>query len=243
LQPCCEGEEGAVGARSYRGLAQWGCPSHAEGAKSPTPSRIDHPGWNRTSMTLPNLLTGFRIVLIPVFVLLLVYDARVYALTIFLLSCLSDLLDGYIARTWQQQTTLGAFLDPIADKLLMVTTFITLAVLGGLPLALTIVLVTRDVTLSLIFGIVLFTTGRHLEGPTLLGRGALFCQMATVVLGLIFYVFESHAVFQALRPFILVPVFVATGVLAVVAGLHYLYQVVRLLQKVEQPLDKRMPVQ
>jgi cardiolipin synthase len=194
-------------------------------------------------MTLPNLLTVFRIILIPVFVLLLVYDARVYALAIFLLTCLSDLLDGYIARTWQQQTILGTFLDPIADKLLMVTTFVTLALLGALPLPLTVVLVTRDVALSLILGIVLFTTGRRLEGPTFLGRAALFCQMATVVLGLIFHVFESHTVFETLRPFILYPVFVTTGMLAVIAGLHYAYQVVRLRQKVEAPLGKQMPVQ
>ena len=80
-------------------------------------------------MTLANQLTVFRIALIPVFVLLLVYDARVYALIVFVVTCISDSLDGYIARSWQQQTTLGAVLDPIADKLLMVTTFITLAVL------------------------------------------------------------------------------------------------------------------
>jgi cardiolipin synthase len=194
-------------------------------------------------MTLPNLLTVFRIVLIPIFVLLLVDDARVYALIVFLLTCFSDSLDGYIARTWHQQTTLGAFLDPIADKLLMVTTFVTLAVLGALPLWLTIVLVTRDVTLSLVFGLVLLATGRRLAGPSILGRAAIFCQMSTVVLGLVFYVFEHHAVFQALRPFMLVPVFVVTGILAVAAGLHYLYQVVRLLQKVEEPFGKQMPVQ
>lgn len=194
-------------------------------------------------MTLPNLLTAFRIVLIPIFVLLLVYDARVYALIVFLITCLSDALDGYIARTWQQQTLLGEFLDPIADKLLMVTTFVTLAVLQALPLWLTIVLVGRDVALSLVIGIVLFTTGRRLAGPSLLGRSAIFSQMSTVVLGLAFYVFEHHTVFQVLRPFLLMPVFIITGVLAVAAGVHYLYQLARLLQKAEEPLGKQMPVQ
>lgn len=194
-------------------------------------------------MTLPNQLTVLRILLIPVFVLLLVYDARIFALIVFLLTCISDSLDGYIARTWRQQTTLGTFLDPIADKLLMITTFATLALLKALPVHLTILLIVRDVTLSLVVGIVLFTTGRRLPGPTLLGRGAMFGQMATVVLGLVFYVFEAWPVFETIRPFLLLPVFIATALLAVAAGLHYIYQLVRLLYGVEEPLGKHMPVQ
>jgi cardiolipin synthase (CMP-forming) len=194
-------------------------------------------------MTLANQLTVFRIVLIPVFVLLLVYDERVYALIVFIVTCISDSLDGYIARTWQQQTTLGAVLDPIADKLLMVTTFVTLAVLRALPLSLTILLVSRDVILSLIFGLVLFTKGRRIAGPTVLGRAAIFGQMATVVLGLVFYVFADRPLFHTLRPFVLTPIFGITAVLAVVAGVHYLYQAVQLLSKVKEPLERRMPVQ
>ena len=197
----------------------------------------------RISMTLANQLTVLRIVLIPVFVLLLVYDARIAALVVFLLTCISDSLDGYIARTWRQQTTLGTFLDPIADKLLMVTTFATLALLKALPVPLTILLIARDGILSLVVGIVLFTSGRRLPGPTLLGRAAIFGQMVTVVLGLVFYVFEDRPIFAALRPFTLVPVFIVTAVLAVAAGIHYSYQIVRLLHQVEAPLGKRMPVQ
>jgi len=194
-------------------------------------------------MTLANQLTVLRILLIPVFVLLLVYDARIAALIVFLLTCISDVLDGYIARTWRQQTTLGTFLDPIADKLLMVTTFATLALLQALPVSLTILLIGRDVTLSLMIGIVLWTTGRRLPGPTQLGRAAIFCQMWTVALGLFFYVFEDWPVIATLRPFILLPVFVATALLAIAAGVHYIYQLVRILYQVEASLGKRMPVQ
>jgi cardiolipin synthase (CMP-forming) len=194
-------------------------------------------------MTLPNQLTVLRILLIPVFVLLLVYDARIAALIVFLLTCISDCLDGYIARTWRQQTTLGTFLDPIADKLLMVTTFPTLALLNALPVPLTILLIARDVLLSIAVGIVLWITGRRLPGPTLLGRAAIFCQMWTVVFGLFFYVFEDWPLLTTLRPFILWPIFIATALLAVAAGLHYIYQIVRLLGQVEAPLGKHMPVQ
>jgi cardiolipin synthase (CMP-forming) len=194
-------------------------------------------------MTLPNQLTVLRILLIPVFVLLLVYDARIAALIVFLLTCISDCLDGYIARTWRQQTTLGTFLDPIADKLLMVTTFPTLALLNALPVPLTILLIARDVLLSIAVGIVLWITGRRLPGPTLLGRAAIFCQMWTVVFGLFFYVFEDWPLLTTLQPFILWPIFIATALLAVAAGLHYIYQLVRLLYQVEAPLGKHMPVQ
>jgi cardiolipin synthase len=172
-----------------------------------------------------------------------VYDARIAAIVVFLLTGISDCLDGYIARTWRQQTTLGTFLDPIADKLLVVTAFATLALLEALPIALTVLLIARDVILSLVIGIVLFTTGRRLPGPTLLGRAAIFGQMTTVVLALVFYVFEDWPVFETLRPFMLSPMFIGTAVLAVTAGIHYVYQIVRLLYNVEAPLGKQMPVQ
>jgi cardiolipin synthase (CMP-forming) len=194
-------------------------------------------------MALANQLTVLRILLIPVFVLLLVYDVRIAALIVFLLTCISDSLDGYIARTWRQQTTLGTLLDPIADKLLMVSTFATLALLKALPIPLTILLIARDILLSLVVGIVLFTTGRRLPGPTLLGRAAVFSQMLTVVMGLVFYVFEDRLRLETLRPFTLLPIFIATALLAVAAGIHYIYQLVRLLHQVEAPLGKHMPVQ
>jgi len=194
-------------------------------------------------MTLANQLTVLRIVLIPIFVVLLVYDLRISALVVFLLTCLSDLLDGYIARTWRQQTTLGAFLDPIADKLLMVTTFATLALLKALPMSLTILLIARDIGLSLWVGFVFFTSGRRLSEPTLLGRAAMFGQMSTVVSALFFYVFEGWPLMETLRPFILMPVFVATALLAVIAGAHYIVHLTRLVHKVEEPLGRRMPVQ
>jgi cardiolipin synthase len=193
-------------------------------------------------MTLPNQLTVFRVVLIPVFVLLLVYDLRVYALIVFVLTGISDGLDGYIARAWRQQTTLGTILDPIADKLLMVTTFVTLACLRALPFALTATLIGRDVILSLVFGIVLFLSGRRIAGPTFLGKTALIAEMSTVILGLVFYVFDQHPISQALKPFILQPVFILTVILALVSGFHYLYQVVHLFHAVEGSIKRQMPV-
>jgi hypothetical protein len=71
----------------------------------------------------------------------------------------------------------------------------------------------------------------------------MFGQMSTVVSALFFYVFEGWPFFETLRPFILMPVFVATALLAVIAGAHYIVQLARLFHKVEEPLGRRMPVQ
>jgi len=187
-------------------------------------------------MTLPNQLTVFRILLIPVFVLLLVYDQRVSALIVFLLTGLSDSLDGFIARTWKLETTLGSILDPIADKLLIVTAFITLTVLEAIPPLLAVLLVARDVVLSLVFGIVLCMTGRRLAAPTALGKATTVAQMSTVVMGLVFYVFADRSLSESLKPYVLKPVFIITMILAVVSGLHYLYQVARLFTVIEEPV-------
>jgi phosphatidylglycerophosphate synthase len=115
--------------------------------------------------------------------------------------------------------------------------------LKALPVPLTILLVARDLLLSVVVGIVLFTTGRRLPAPNVLGRAAVFSQMMTIAIGLVFYVFTNWPVFESLRPFILVPIFVVTALLALAAGFHYVYQLVRLLYQVEAPLGKHMPVQ
>src|SRR6185503_225174 len=84
-------------------------------------------------MGLANWLTVLRILLIPVFITLLVYRQRGPALAVFLAAALTDLLDGYVARQRGSQSRLGAFLDPLADKLLLVSSFVTLTWLRVLP--------------------------------------------------------------------------------------------------------------
>jgi cardiolipin synthase (CMP-forming) len=96
-------------------------------------------------MGLANWLTVLRILLIPVFVSLLVYRQRGPALVVFLAAALTDLLDGYVARQRGSQSRLGAFLDPLADKLLLVSIFIALGVRNELPLWLVIAVVSRDI--------------------------------------------------------------------------------------------------
>ena len=84
-------------------------------------------------MTIPNLITAFRIILAPVFVIYLINDRLNAALVVFLICMISDGIDGMVARLFNQKSRLGAYLDPLADKTLLVTAFVLLAMRGYLP--------------------------------------------------------------------------------------------------------------
>jgi cardiolipin synthase (CMP-forming) len=132
-------------------------------------------------MGLANWLTVLRILLIPVFVSLLVYRRPGLALVVFAAAALTDLLDGYVARHHGIQSRLGAFLDPMADKLLLISSFITLTWLKALPFWIAAVVISRDVIL------LVGALGIHMAGlriyprPTWTGKAATFFQILTVL--------------------------------------------------------------
>src|SRR5258708_9517983 len=84
-------------------------------------------------VTVPNMLTVFRMVLIPVFVSLLFYQRFILALCVFVLAGITDGLDGLLARRFDQRSQLGTILDPIADKLMLVTSFVVLSMRAVFP--------------------------------------------------------------------------------------------------------------
>lgn len=96
-------------------------------------------------MTIPNLITLMRFLMVPAVIYALLLGATMPAFVIFVIAGVSDAVDGFIARQFNQQSELGAYLDPIADKLLLVTVFIMLAILGDLPQWLVVLVVSRDV--------------------------------------------------------------------------------------------------
>jgi cardiolipin synthase len=136
-------------------------------------------------MGLANWLTVLRIVLIPAFVTLLVYRRPGWALAVFAAAATTDLLDGWIARRHGLASRLGAFLDPLADKLLLTASFVTLTYLKALPFWITAVVMSRD--LLLVTGTLLL----HLVGlrvdprPSLAGKTATFFQVLTVLSALV----------------------------------------------------------
>ena len=96
-------------------------------------------------MTIPNFITLLRFLMVPAVVYALLLGEMLPAFVIFAIAGLSDGVDGFIARHYHQQSELGAYLDPVADKLLLVTVFIMLAILGYLPQWLVVLVVARDV--------------------------------------------------------------------------------------------------
>ncbi len=95
-------------------------------------------------MTIPNFITIFRFLLVPVVIVALLSDENSWALVCFVLAGVSDAVDGFIARQFNQQSVLGAYLDPMADKLLLVSVFVVLGFMGELPLWLVVAAVSRD---------------------------------------------------------------------------------------------------
>ncbi len=100
-------------------------------------------------MNLPNLITLGRVILVPIVFWLLVSGETQAAFFVFLLAGVSDAVDGFIAKHFDQSTELGAYLDPLADKLLIVSIFVALGVRGALPSWLVIAVVSRDILIVL----------------------------------------------------------------------------------------------
>ena len=142
-------------------------------------------------MNIPNSLTILRILLIPCYVGLLIYGKFNLALIVLLVAGLTDALDGAIARMKNQYTRLGAVLDPLADKLLLTSGFITLSMIHLIPSWVTILVVSRDVILMLGTAVAHFTDSRVDITPTFLGKGTTFLQLSYVVM-VIFSKFPPH---------------------------------------------------
>jgi len=173
-------------------------------------------------MGLANWLTTARILLIPVFVSFLAYRQLTAALAVFCLASVTDLLDGYIARARGSQTRLGAFLDPLADKLLLTASFVTLTYIRLMPFWITVIVLSRD--LLLILGTVLIHVagGRVYPAPTGLGKASTALQMVTVLAALLVPAFR-------LDPHVKIALVWITAVFTVASGIQYLIQGTKLL--------------
>ncbi|MCK4534894.1 MAG: CDP-alcohol phosphatidyltransferase family protein, partial [Syntrophobacterales bacterium] len=100
-------------------------------------------------MNIPNMLTMIRIILVPVFVILLMQGSFSHALAVFVVAGVTDGLDGFLARILRQQTVLGSYLDPLADKALIITAFVALSILDIIPGWLAVIVISRDCVILL----------------------------------------------------------------------------------------------
>ncbi len=180
------------------------------------------------NLTAANQLTILRMLLIPAFVILLLYEYRGWALTVFLIAALTDLLDGLIARATGQKTTLGAWLDPMADKLLLVTMFIVLTLPGigsanRLPVWFTVLVISRDVAIVLTVAVVNLAIGPRTFRPSIFGKIATATYVVTGVVALYYNYLEVTT------PVVTVFVYASLAITLLSAG-HYLVKVLRLGQ-------------
>jgi len=173
-------------------------------------------------MNLPNFLSLIRILFIPLFVILLIYEYYDLSLIILVLSAISDALDGFIARFFHQKTTLGAYLDPIADKLLLVTSYITLSILNIIPDWLTIIVISRDVFISLGVLILLINAYPLEIKPSGISKLTTLFQLLTLFLSLSYNHLGLKLTYLQIQ-------YAITAILTIASGLHYLYRGIKII--------------
>jgi cardiolipin synthase (CMP-forming) len=181
------------------------------------------------ALTPANQLTLLRMLLIPAFVILVLYGQLGWALIVFVTAGITDGLDGLIARRSGQHTQLGAWLDPMADKLLLVTTFVVLTLPGlglanRLPLWLTVLIISRDVIIVLTVTIVNLAIGRRTFSPSIYGKTATATYILTAIFAMLFNYLGYHSV--------VVDVFVyASLAITLISSLHYIRHAARIIEE------------
>src|SRR6266478_8576003 len=195
-------------------------------------------------LTVPNMLTVFRMVLIPVFVTMLFYQRFIVALAVFVCAGLTDGLDGLLARRFDQRSQLGTVLDPIADKLMMVTAFIVLSMRSifpapvpshlPVPFWVTVTVISRDVFIVVGAAAINIMTGFRGFRPSWLGKISTTVQIMAI----------AAIIFAASYPYgtgyYLPTVYTIVFALAVLSGLHYVSFASKLLNedRRQQPEDE-----
>jgi len=182
-------------------------------------------------ITVPNFLSILRILSIPVFIILLGYGHIEGALVVFIFAGITDALDGFIARCFRQKTTFGAYLDPIADKLLLTSSFVCCAMLHLIPGWLAVLVVSRDVIISM--GILLLRlNGYPVEiRPSVVSKCTTFLQLLTVSARLLLALAQrDFAAFGV--------VYAITGLFTVVSCIHYILVGVRVINSREPDIGR-----
>lgn len=166
---------------------------------------------------LPNLITLSRIALVPVLILLLKDQRYGMALAVFVIAGVSDALDGYLAKRLGVESQFGAVLDPVADKLLLVTAYVMLTVFGHIPFWLTLAVASRDVLI--VGGYLVYTShaGPVKMRPSVLSKLNTFMQIALVVLILV-----KHAA-HVRWPWLVTTMVYGVLITTVASGAHYLW--------------------
>jgi cardiolipin synthase len=180
--------------------------------------------YQNRAISIPNILTLVRILLTPLLIILLLRREYSLGLLVFVLAGISDALDGFIARCFDQRTLLGAYLDPLADKILLVSSFICLGVLKVLPAWLAVVVITRDVIIVLGIAILTITEKPYEVRPSIISKCTTAAQLVTVM---IILVHQHFGLFSL----VLTPLYWLVAGLTIGSGLLYIYMGMVILQE------------
>jgi cardiolipin synthase len=178
-------------------------------------------------LNLPNILTLVRILTIPGFLILLTSGRAGAALVLFVAGGITDALDGAIARLTDSKTELGAVLDPLADKLLLLSSFCVLALLGAVPNWLTVLVIIRDIILLAGYFTLFVVSGERIAvRPSIIGKATTFFQLASVTVVLVGFVWPGAAP-GGFRT----TLFLLAGTTTIVSGLQYMVRGLSWLQQ------------
>jgi len=175
------------------------------------------------SINIPNILTVIRILLTPLFVIFLLKDLFHLALLVFSIAAISDGLDGLLARYFNQYSVLGAYLDPIADKLLLVSAFASLAVMKIIPAWLTVIVLSRDILIVTGIAVFALVDISIAIRPSLVSKCTTVAQLLTIFLTLLDPKIPGA---QLIKWFL----YWITAGLTITSGLHYVYYGLNVLQ-------------
>ncbi|MBZ5656555.1 MAG: CDP-alcohol phosphatidyltransferase family protein [Acidobacteriia bacterium] len=188
----------------------------------------------RQILTAPNQLTLLRMIFLPFIIINLVNHHFMWALVLFVLAGLSDGLDGLLARKLHQQTLLGQYLDPIADKLLMSTMFLVLSIeyRNVVPWKYTVLVFSRDISILLVSGVLFMIAGLRDFRPSIFGKANTFAQVAAVFFALLLLVNPVLWVSIALKFFLR-----ATFTFTILSAVHYAFLVQHRLHEHAAPAE------
>ena len=176
--------------------------------------------------TAPNQLTLLRMVFVPFIVIHLVEGRYLWALVVFVVAGFSDGLDGLLARTLHQQTLLGQYLDPIADKLLLSTMFLVLSILRKIPWKYTVVVFSRDVSILAASAVLFAIAGLRNFRPSIFGKANTFSQISAVFCVLLLQIYPLRWVWITRTVFLR-----ATFIFTILSALHYVILVQQRLRE------------
>ncbi len=167
-------------------------------------------------LSFPNQLTMMRMMFLPFIVIKLVEGRYTSAMILFVLAGMSDGLDGLLARTLKQQTVLGQYLDPIADKLLLSAVFLVLSILHKIPWKFTVLVFSRDAGILMIGTVLFAIAGLRDFRPSIFGKANTFAQVAAVFFVLLWEVYRVRWVWIARVTFLR-----ATFFFTIISAIHY----------------------